>query len=524
MYDAVFIGSGHNSLAAAVLLAKAGWKVGVFEQADEVGGAIRTAEWTLPGFRHDAFSATHVLIFLSPFYRKMRRELERHGLKYRHFPVQMASIFPDGDAVSMHRDLEGTLESLGRQSREDAAGWKKLYEGYRAAREVFSTLFSSPLPSLRTMGALLGPRLRLGPRGTMEFAQDFLLPIRVFADRHFSTEKGKAWFAPWGLHLPHSPETAGGGAFAWLVLGVGQDPEGGMAMPEGGGGSLTRAMASLLESLGGEVRTGVRVEKVVVRRNTAQGVRLADGTEVRARKAVVACTTPTQLFLDLVEEKLLPAEFVGRVRRYRYGVPLMKIDYALDRPPAWISGEETARAGLIHLARDIDQMSLAFNQALRGLLPEEPLVILTQPTVVDHTRAPKGRHIVWVVARVPHRVRGDAAGEIEPGEWRDIKERYADRLTDIVERYAPGFKASVLARKVLSPVDLEELDPNLVKGDAGAGAVELDQLYVFRPLPGWSRYATPVKGLWMTGAATHPGPGITAMSGSAVADVLLSAT
>jgi len=517
----VFIGAGHNSLAAAILLAEAGWKVGVFEQAEEVGGAIRTVEWTRPGFRHDAFSATHVLIFLSPFYRRMERRLREHGLRYLHFPVQMATIFPDGDTVGMHRTLEGTLESLGRQSREDAEGWRKLYDGYRSAREVFATLFGSPLPSLRSATALVGPRLELGSRGTMEFLQDLILPVRTLADRYFTTEKAKAWFAPWGLHLPFSPESAGSGAFAWLVLGAGQEPEGGMAMPEGGGGSLTGAMASLLESLGGEVRTRSGVEKVLVRRNTAEGVRLADGTEVRARKAVVACTSPTGLFLDLVGEEHLPPEFAGRVRRYRYGLPVMKVDYALDRPPAWIAGERVARTGLIHLARSVDQMSEAFNQALRGLLPKEPLVIVSQPTVLDSTRAPEGKHVLWVVARGPRRVRGDAAGEIPPGAWDEVKERFADRLTDIIETYAPGFKESVLERRILAPTELERLNPNLVGGDAGAGAVDLDQFYVFRPLPGWSRYATPVKRLYITGAATHPGPGVSAMSGSIVAGMLL---
>ncbi|MDI6823301.1 MAG: NAD(P)/FAD-dependent oxidoreductase [Bacillota bacterium] len=521
MHDAVLIGSGHNNLVAGVLLARAGWKVVVFEQADEVGGAVRTAELGPPGFRYDAFSSNHTLIFLSPFYHQTRDDLEQHGLYYLPYPIPIASVFPDGKSVRLYPDLERTLDSLGEQSANDARGWKKLYEMYQAGRELFTTLFSSAMPSFAAMQALIGRRLRLGPRGNMEFMQMLTLPARAFADEYFETDYAKSWFVQWALHLPHSPESAGGGAFAWVVMAATQDPQVGLRVPRGGSGGLTQALASLLRSLGGEIHTGSRVTRVIVRRKTAWGVVLDDGTEVPSARAVIACTSPTKLFLDLVGADNLPAEFVGRLQRYRYGLPVLKIDYALSGPPTWKAGEEIARAGIVHLSSGVDAMSLAYNQALRGYLPREPLIILSQPTVADPARAPEGKHILWVIVRVPHVVKGDAAHRIKPRPWRHLKERFADRVTDIIESFTPGLKQLILARHVFSPEDLERANPNLIRGDIGCGSVEFDQSYVFRPLPGWSRYATPIRRLYLTGAATHPGPGIHGMSGYALARTLL---
>ncbi len=520
MHDAVFIGSGHNNLVAAIILAKAGWKVIVLEQADDVGGAIRTAELTLPGFRHDFMSNTHVLFRASPFYQDWQSRLEDHGLAYVAPAVPVASLFPDGDAVYMREDIEGTKESLARQSAEDAEGWQKLYDLYEMSKDLFLTLFTSPLPSLSTMTAIAGPRLRLGASGNMEFFQMLTLPVRRFVENYFRTEKPKAWLAPWALHLTHSPETAGGGVFTWLVLGMTQDPAVKEAIPQGGGGGLTQALASLLAELGGEVRVGSRVAKIIVRGNMARGVKLADGTEIRADRAVVAGTSPTRLFLDLVGEDKLPAEFVGRLLRYRYGLPVVKLDFALSKPPEWKAGGDSAKALLLHLSPGLDAMSEAYNQALRGYLPETPLLIVTQPTVIDPSRAPEGKHILWVVARVPYEVKGDAGRRIAPRPWGLMKERVADRITGVLEDYAPGFKETILARNIFSPEDLEELNPNLVHGDVGSGSVEFDQSYVFRPMPGWSRYLTPIRRLFLCGAATHPGPGITGMSGGIVGRML----
>ncbi|MDQ7793334.1 MAG: NAD(P)/FAD-dependent oxidoreductase [bacterium] len=519
-YDAILIGSGHNALAAAVVLARAGWKVVVFEQAREVGGGVRTAEWTLPGFHHDSFANRHLLIFLTSFYRQFAPQLRRHGLRYLRFDLPAATLFPDGDLVALHRDLSHTLASLTRQSAADADGWRRLYRLYSNLRAGISALLNSPVPAAGSLQALANARLRLGSRGNVDFAHLMTMSVRDMADRFFTQEKAKAWFAPWAFHADHTPETAGGAVLAWIALAAAQDPRAGLAIPEGGSGRLTQALAALLQSLGGEVRTGTRVTRILLRGTTACGVELSGGARVVARRAVVAGVPPTHLFLDLIGEDLLPPGFGRLVRAYRYGPSVVKLDFALSCRPAWIAAE-AGEAGNLHLTRSVDDISLACNQALRGYLPEEPLLLVSQPTVVDPGRAPPGRHVLWVEARsVPFAVAGDAAGVIPPGPWERIKEPFADRVA-LLETYAPGFRQCILARNVLSPADLERLNPNFVRGDAGAGSHLLDQFYLFRPLPGWSRFRTPFRRLYMTGASTHPGIGVSCASGHAVARMLL---
>ncbi len=521
MHDAVLVGSGHNNLVAGVVLAQAGWKVAVYERADEPGGAVGTDTNSIPGYRLDAFSNTHVLIFLSRFYHEMKDDLARHGLKYLRYEANIVSLFPDKTAVCQFPDLEGTLDDLGRLSADDAAGWEKLYGLYRDARDAFSTLFSGPIPSLASMEALAGARLRFGPRGNMEFTQLLTMSGRSFAERHFRSEKAKAWFLPYGLHPPLAPESAGAGVFAWVGLAVAQDPDYGLAIPAGGSGSLSAALVSLLRSLGGEVHCGVPVARIIVRGKTAKAIELEDGTQVEAGRAIIAGLAPTKLFGELIEPEALPADSMAKLRHYRYGAPRVKIDYALSRPPSWEAGDGARKAGLVHISPSVDAMSQAANQVVRGYLPGEPLLIVAQPSIIDPSRAPEGKHTLWVLTSVPYEVKGDSAGKIGKRPWLHMKERFADRVGDIIERYAPGFKESVLARHVMSPEDLEAANPNLVRGDISTGSTEFDQSYIFRPIPGWSRYATPISRLYLCGAGTHPGPGVHGMSGWALANMLL---
>lgn len=523
MYDAILIGSGHNCLVAATLLAKAGWKVGVFEQGEAIGGAIRTEEYTIPGFKHDVGAAAHVFFLISPFYNQMRDELEKHGLRYRFFPTPMACVFPDGSTLCLHRDLEATLDSLGRECADDAAAWKMLFDLYKKLAPDIVTLFSSPLPSVAAMTALGGARMKLGPERSLELARMAVMSPRAFASRFFRSSKVQSWFATWAGHSGHGPDTAGGGFLSWITMGASQDRESGLAVPEGGSGQLTLALASLVRSLGGEIRTGARVTRVIVDNNTAKGVELADGTRVEAHRAIIAGVAPTSLFGDLVDEKHLPTILLDQVRRYRYGVSVFKIDLALDRPPEWKAGQPVGQAGIVHLSCTMNGMARAYTQAAEGLLPTEPLIIVGQMGVADPSRAPRGKATLWVIApAAPYEVSGDAAGKLAARSWEHLKERYADRIVDIIDGYAPGLKQSVLARRVMSPEDIQEMNPNLVAGDASAGSVHLDQLYVFRPVPNCSRYATPIGRLYLTGASTHPGSGVGGFSGYIVAKMLLS--
>ncbi|MFN8164243.1 MAG: NAD(P)/FAD-dependent oxidoreductase, partial [Solirubrobacterales bacterium] len=223
--------------------------------------------------------------------------------------------------------------------------------------------------------------------------------------------------------------------------------------------------------------------------------------------------TPGALFGKLVDRSQLPDDFADAVSRYRYGPGTLMLHLALDHQPRW-RAEDARGYSYVHIAPYIDDMSLAYQQAMAGLLPERPTVVVGQPTAFDPSRAPDGKHVLWVQVRaVPAEIRGDAAGEIEARDWDEVKEAYADRVMTIIDEYAPGLDPLVRARHVISPIDLERANPCLVGGDHLGGSHHLDQHFLFRPVPGYSRYRTPVSGLYMCGAGTWPGGGLGGGSG-----------
>ena len=297
----------------------------------------------------------------------------------------------------------------------------------------------------------------------------------------------------------------------------------GAPMVRGGSRRLVDAFVAIIEGAGGCVRTSTDVERVVVEAGVARGVVTTEGHEFRGRRAVVCNVTPTQLYT-----RLLDGAVADTVRRrasaYRYGRGGMQIHLALDAPPQW---PETAlgSVAMLHLTSGVDAVSRAVNEAERGLLPAEATIVVAQPVVIDPTRAPDGRSILWIqLLEVPRRVRGDAAGTIRcpaDGAWTaDLRERYADRIVERLCRQVPHLRESIVGRAVLSPADLEQLNVNLDGGDPYSGSCTLDQFGPWRPLPGLRDHETPVKRLYHIGASTHPGPGLGGMSGFMVAQHL----
>jgi phytoene dehydrogenase-like protein len=263
------------------------------------------------------------------------------------------------------------------------------------------------------------------------------------------------------------------------------------------------------------------VQSIAIESGAAKGVVLASGERIEATRAVIANLHPRVLF-----GKLVPAASAAtqRLARFRPGPATMMIHLALNDLPAWSAGAELRQFAYVHLAPSLAAMAKTYTDALDGLLPAEPALVVGQPTAIDPSRAPAGKHVLWVQVRVlPSRIRGDAAGSIGGREWDDVKEAYADRVIGIIERHAPGFATDILARAVLSPADLERDNPNLVGGDSLGGSHHLDQNFLFRPAFGWSRYRTPVDRLYMVGASTWPGAGTGAGSGFMLAKALAGA-
>jgi phytoene dehydrogenase-like protein len=518
-YDAIIIGAGVNGLAAALHLAAKGWKVVVAERADVAGGAVKTREITRPGFRHDLYAMNLSLFAGSPFFATYKDRLLAHGLALVGAEQCFATAFPDGSWLGVERDLDATASRIATLSPADAERWRAMTAAFAQDAPHIFALLSSPLPSWQALRAVFTAWRARGTAGLADTARLLLASPREWLDENFANEKLKAMMAAWGMHLDFAPDCAGGALFPYLESMANQSF--GMALGQGGADTIVAALVRAIEAAGGELKLGTPVKSIVVESSAAKGVVLAGGERIEATRAVIANVHPRVLFADLVSR---PPPAAQRLARLRPGPATMMIHLALSDLPAWSAGAELRRFAYVHLAPSFAAMAKAYTEALDGRLPQEPVLVVGQPTAIDPSRAPAGQHVLWVQVRVlPARIRGDAAGSIAGGHWDDVKEAYADRVIGMIERYAPGLGANILERAVLSPADLERDNPNLVDGDSLAGSHHLDQNFLFRPAFGWSRYRTPVERLFMVGASTWPGAGTGAGSGFMLAKMLAGA-
>jgi phytoene dehydrogenase-like protein len=518
-YDAIVIGAGVNGLAAALHLAARGWKVVVVERADVAGGAVKTREITRPGFRHDLYAMNLSLFAGSPFFAAHKERLLAQGLAFVGAEQCFATAFPDGSWLGVENNLEATANRIAAVSAADAQRWRAMSAEFVQDAPHLFALLASPLPSWQALRAIHAAWRARGTTRVADTARLLLASPREWLDENFESSKLKAMIAAWGLHIDFAPDCAGGALIPYLESMAEQSF--GMALGQGGADTIVTAMVGAIKAAGGEVRLGAAVRSIAVESGVAKGVVLTSGERIEATRAVIANVHPRLLFRDLVAE---PPPAAQRLTKLRPGPATMMIHLALGDLPAWSAGAELRRFAYVHLAPSFAAMAKTYTEALDGLLPQEPVLVVGQPTTIDPSRAPTGQHVLWVQVRVlPWRIRGDAARAISGTRWDDVKEAYADRVIAIIERYAPGLSANILGRAVLSPVDLERDNPNLVEGDSLAGSHHLDQNFLFRPAFGWSRYRTPVAGLYMVGASTWPGAGTGAASGFMLAKMLAGA-
>jgi phytoene dehydrogenase-like protein len=522
-YDAVVIGSGVNSLACAALLARGGWGVAVLEREDVLGGAIRTAELTEPGYLHDVFSAWHPLWVGGAAHAELGDELARHGLEYLNTDLPTATAYPDGEAAFLLRTAEANAAEFDRHAAGDGAAWTAMLETFFPNADLAFGVLGTELWSKAGLG--LGARAyrRLGRRGAAEFVGERLVSSRDWLTETFKSAEAHGLLAPWVLHTGLGPDAAASG-FMTQVIAVAVQ-EGGMPIPRGGGAKLVEALAALIREHGGLVETGRDVERVLVEGGSAVGVGLAGGETTRANRAVIANVTPTQLYGRLLSDGAVPAPVAERGRRFRYGRSDMQIHFALSEPPRWDGDERLAQTAIVHLTPGLDGVSRAVNEADRGLLPAEATIVVGQPLTMDSSRAPDGAGLLWIqLQELPWHVEGDAAGELDVGNgtWTEaLRERYADRIQARIARQITNLDSAVRKRVVLSPADLQAANVNLHRGDPYSGSLALDQNFLWRPFPASPGHATPVDRLWHIGASTHPGPGLGAGSGTLVAKQLL---
>ena len=525
VYDYIIVGSGINSLTCAGLLAKQGHLVCVLERNDYLGGCIKTAELTESGFKHDVLSAWHPLFVTSPSYAELAEDLARHGLVYLNTDTPTASINGAKKSCIMSTSRAQNIAHFNRLSEGDGDRYKQTMEDMEQDAEFTFALLSNELIRFKTLGLLWRQLRQRGLQGLLRFFGYAMSSSRDWLTQHFQSEQIHALFAPWILHTGLGPDANFSGAMNRVIafsLEVA-----GMPIVKGGSSNLVSAFAGLISENGSKLHTNSHVSEIIVENGRATGVRVnannngAAPTSVMARKGVICNVTPDQLYGALLSPEYVPEQITKEVREYRYGRAGMQIHLALDQMPKWIDPLLDSVA-MIHLSDGADSVSKAINQSERGLLPDECTVVVGQPTVLDPSRAPEGKAILWLqLQELPSHIKGDAAGIIDvplSGEWTEsVREQYADRVIERLCDYIPNLKSSILSRSVLSPVDLEELNINLVGGDPYSGHCGMQQFFAWRPLKSIKNHDTTVKDLYQIGASTHPGPGLGGNSGYMVA-------
>lgn len=490
------VGSGPNGLSAANALAERGRSVLVLEGQAVPGGAVRTENLTLPGFRHDTFSAVYPAAAASPVFR--RWDLERFGLEWVHPGVAMAHPLEDGGCVSLHRDLDRTAESLERGSAGDGERWAAFARPYLRGHGAVRATVLGGFPPVRGAAGMLRA---LGLQGSLEFLRVTLSPASTIAEDLFRSEAARSWFYGLGMHSDLSPHMSGTAVMAVHLALLGHAV--GWPSPRGGAGALVGALIGRLTSLGGELRLEAPVEGLAIQRGRAVGVMV--GGNLVSAKAVLCAVSPAQLVQ--LGGSSLDARYVERLRRFRQGPGILKLDWALDAPIPWLA-EDARRAGTVHVGADTGEMVGSCRELRSSRLPSRPFLILGQQSLADGTRAPAGRHTAWAYTRIP-------AGMDD----RDLS-LHVERMEAQVERFAPSFRDRILARHVLGPAQMERANPNLIGGDIGGGSYALDQM-ILRPGPALSPYRTPIRGLYLASASTFPGGSVHGVCGWAAAQSAL---
>ncbi len=462
---ACVIGAGPNGLAAAIVLAQAGMQVDVLEAEPTPGGAARTLELTLPGFRHDFGSAVFPLGAGSPFFSSL--PLINHGLEWIYSPAALVHPLDDGTAVMLERDLKKTTGSLGI----DGLAWDKLMRPFVERWADFAPEILRPISLIPKHPWLM---VRFG-MAALQSAQSVA--------RRFRSQRTQALFAGLGAHSFLGLDEPLSAAFAILMAVPAHAV--GWPIPRGGAQSLTTALCSVLSTLGGRVNTSSPVQNLA---------------ELTSYDLFLCDLTPRQL-VKLGGQRLSES-YKRQMGRYRYGAGVFKVDYALSAPIPWKSAD-CLRAATVHLGGNFDEIAASEKTVQMGGHPDRPFVLLAQPSLFDNSRAPAGKHTAWAYCHVPHR----------------STVNMLEKLEGQIERFAPGFRDCILARRVFAPADLESMDANLVGGDIGGGVLDIRQS-LFRPT--WRHYATSARDIYICSSSTPPGGGVHGMCGYHAAKMALS--
>lgn len=544
--DVIIIGAGHNGLVAAFYLARAGFKPLVLERRSVVGGAAVTEEFH-PGFRASVLDGAAGP--LAPAVAK-DMQLERHGVQWLEPKCRIFAPSPDARALILHSSAAESAKRIAPFSQADAAKYVELAKIFAGAQKFIYSLLTIPPPDIdhptstdiwNLLAAGRGFR-KLGKRSMQRLLRWGPMAVADFVAEFFETELLRAVIAARGIFgAAAGPWSAGTTALLLLRVGAGSLPDGNPIYARGGMGALSEAMAAAAKEAGAEIRTSAEVDRILVKDGAVTGVALMNGEEIPAN-AVVSAADPKRTFLKLIEPVHLAPSFLGQMQHYRCHGTVARVFFALDALPNFPAlknerDENAALTGRIHIGPEIDYLERAFDDSKYGDFSRAPFLEAAIPSLLDPSLAPSGKHVMSVHMQYapyninniratprnsleachsesPRFVRGEESAfrsVASPENWASQRDALADAVVKTLAQYAPDLPAKILARRIITPVDLEQ-DYGLTGGHISHGELALDQLFTMRPLIGWARYRTPIRGLFLCGPGTHPGTGLTAAS------------
>ncbi len=516
-FDIIVVGGGHNGLVAGAYLQKLGFEVCVIEQYPKIGGGVRSEEFTLPGFIHDFGSVTHQRVRNNPLIKNDELGLKsKYGLEYAIPEIPLAALFEDGTSLCVYKDLDKTVEAIAKISKDDAIAYRKFNKWGENFRTLMNKMadthepvqemdieFGSLFYKLSGYYQLRSCLLKFAPLPLYSLLTGTFMDV---IDYWFKHPKVRAFVAKMGskaMVYPDDIATAIPGTIATL----GSHTKGmGGGSPKGGSGAFTDKLGMCFSDLGGKIMTGTEVKSILIENGEAKGVVLKDGTTLRAKAAVVSSINIKQLFGQLVEETQLPPNFHSSVRRLKHSsYSSISIHLALKEPPVFKALKDISNVYRIELLSTPEEFIEGFNEIRRGIPPTNPRPTVLVPTIYDPSRAPAGKHTLWLYAFVPYELRGLGAEG-----WDQKKEEVVDVLIKKLRSYANNMTPeNILAWHADSPLDLERGNPSFIQGDHEHISHALSQMAFNRPIPGWSRYRTPIKKLYICGSSTHPSGGVT---------------
>jgi len=512
-YDAIVIGAGHNGLTCACYMARVGLKVLVLEQYHTIGGMTVTEEETLPGFWSDIHASGYQLANLSPVPNELGL-LDRYELIEPEIPFSHA--FPEGDIISVHRDIEKTVAEITRYSVKDARTWRALMHQFLAQKDAITAAMFSPPLSFPAAAA----QFAASPAG-MEAYRFSMQSVRSWANQTLESEATKTLFGSFATFLGASPDDAGGAELGWLFASVLQNA--GNNLVKGGMHRVTLALADDLQAHGGEIRTSALVEKILGDVKRATAVRLEGGEEIAAGVLIVSNIDPGHLVIHLLGKEMVGQKILHKMIQYELGDSVFVMFVVLESPVDYKAGPAARQSAHVHLTEpSLDFFAEVYLQCRGGLLPAARMIVSWNDSAIDPGRAPDGKALMkFVVLSVPYVITGDATGKVPARTWDEAREPYADYLIDLITaNYIPDLKSKILKRVAHSPVDISRKIISAVHGTLGQGAFLPYQSGSLRPIPELGQYKTPVSNVYLCSSGSHPGPGVSMAPGRNAAQVI----